>query len=91
MAGDGLRAPRDQAGARVFGDVVVIEVETPTRKSVQAGELMELIEVRITDQMRPQPVVCGPTRVVDQNGHGPSVARSATRAGSAFAQTPTIR
>ena len=53
----------------VLGDVVVVQVEGAPGKPLRGRERMQLAEVRVADQVRPEPSVRRPDRVVDENGH----------------------
>lgn len=59
----------DQSRVRVLGDVVVVEVEAPTRDPLRGRESVKLVEITVTDEVRPEPPVGGPAGVVDQDRH----------------------
>jgi len=59
----------DQVIAKLGRDVVVIAVEPAAWYTVRLGELMQLVERGIADQMTPPPVSMVPARLVDQDGH----------------------
>ena len=52
----------DEPGVRLVGHVVVIAIESAARDAVRRGERVQLVEVAVADQMRPQPAVRGPQR-----------------------------
>ena len=55
--------------------VVVIEVETPPRNTHSARKFVQLIERAVAHQVRPEHLVGWPPRLVDQDGHWPSLSR----------------
>ena len=57
-----LRTGGDEPRVRLIGHVVVVEVEAATGDAVRLGERVQLVEVAIADQMRPQPAVRRPAR-----------------------------
>ncbi len=75
-----LGAGGDQPRERLVRDVVVIQVESAARDAVGGREGMELIERGVTHQVRPQPAVRRPARIVDEDRHDPSLGRPAWRA-----------
>ena len=65
------RTGGDQSRVRLIGHVVVVAVEATTGDAVRLGERVQLVEVGIADQVRPQPAVRRPARIVDQDRHEP--------------------
>ena len=70
---DGLGAEDDQAVVAALGHVVVVPVEGALRETCPGGELVQLFERCIGDQMREHRAVGRPGRGVDEDGHSPSL------------------
>ncbi len=68
---DVLGSGGDQPCVRFVGNVVVVAIETAAGDPVGGGEVVELVQVAVAHQMRPEPAVGGPERVVDQDRHEP--------------------
>lgn len=50
-------------------DVVVIAVEGSTGDALRCGESVQLVQIAVADQMRPESTMRRPDRVVDENAH----------------------
>ena len=61
----------DEPRVRLIGHVVVVAVEPAAGDAVRLGERVQLVQVAVADQMRPQPAVRRPARIVDQDRHEP--------------------
>ena len=57
----------DQTPVRLIGHVVVVAIEAAARDAVRRGERVELLQARVAHKVRPQPAVCRPARIVDQD------------------------
>jgi hypothetical protein len=64
-----LRASGDETVVRLVRHVVVVAVEAATRDPVGGGERVELGEIRVAHQVRPQAAMRRPARIVDEDGH----------------------
>ena len=62
------RTGGEEPRQRVLGNVVVVAVESAGRDALLLGERVQLGQIRVADEMRPQPAVRGPDGVVDENG-----------------------
>ena len=85
-----LRTGGDQARERLFGDVVVVEVEGSRRQVVAARECVEFVEAAVADEMRPVTSVRGPDGVIDQYGHS-AIIRPGDSPSVRFARVRSIR
>ncbi len=84
-----LGATGDELGDEVVRNVVVISVEAARRDVVDPGEGVQLVKALVADQVRPEPAVRGPERIVDEDGHDSIVEGDAQ--GCAFAEHRGIR
>ncbi len=57
----------------------MVTIEPPERDSAPTGEVVQLLERRVTDQVRPQPATGGPGREIDQHGHGMGIIHNHSR------------
>ena len=55
----------------------MVMVERARRQLEQACERVQFVEVRVADQVCPEPAVRGPDRVIDENGHVAILGRNA--------------
>lgn len=62
-----------QAGHGVGGNVVVVAIESALRNALRGRERVQLVEALVADEVRPQPAVRRPHRVIDEYGHTPSI------------------
>lgn len=69
MAAHVLGAGGDEPGERVFGNVVVVEVEGAGGDALGIREGVQFGETAVADEVGPEPIMGVPARVVDQNGH----------------------
>jgi len=63
------RTGGEESRQRVLRDVVVIQIEGAGRDAVLRRERVQLGQIRVADEVRPQSAVRGPDGVVDENGH----------------------
>src|SRR5205823_591004 len=68
LRADRLGAQRQGRFVQVGGHVVVVAFEGTRRDAEALGELVELAEGHVADQMRPEPPVRGPEGAVDEDG-----------------------
>ena len=68
----------------------MIAIECSRRNTLRERESVQLVEIRVADQVGPQPAVGGPDGVVDENGHAVILSGNAPE-GPRFARTPGIR
>ncbi len=66
---DGSGAGSHRARPPVVWQVVVVVVESPTRQAERAGEVVELVQVRVADQVGEASAARRPDRLVDEDGH----------------------
>lgn len=85
-----LGAGRDQRVDAVVGHVVVVAVEAATGKALGRGERVQLVEIAVADQMRPQAAVGRPARIVDENRHAPIIGARADSRREAVGAGPAI-
>ena len=67
--GDRSSACGDEPIDHLFWHVVVVEIEAARGDPLGAGELVQLSEVVIAHQMRPESPMSRPTRGIDQDRH----------------------
>jgi len=66
----------DHVGVVLLGDVVVVTLERSPRDPHPLGEVVQLGERRIADQVRPLPAAEPPHRFVDEHGHPTTLPRT---------------
>ena len=62
-----------------LGNVVVITLEPAFGNTKRCGERVQFLERGVADQVAPEPIVRGPNRCVDQDGHVVSKAGDAAK------------
>ena len=77
-----LSSRRDESRVGLVGHVVVVEIEAAAGDAVRRGEGVQLLEVGVADQVRPEAAMRRPARIVDQDRHVQILRTgAATRAG----------
>ena len=82
------RACRDEALDGLLGHVVVVAIESTPRDVLRRGEGVQLGQIVVADEVRPESSVGWPPRRVDQDGHSPII--SPTRGADAFAASGSV-
>ena len=82
------RTRRDQTLDRLVGHVVMVEIKAAARDVVGGGERVQLCQIVVADEVRPESSVGWPPRRVDQDGHSPII--SPTRGADAFAASGSV-
>ena len=73
----GTKTGRDQRIAELFGDVVVVTLECPSRCADPLGKGMELVEGVVAHEMAPQASAPVPVRFIEEESHSPRLALAA--------------
>ena len=62
---------RHDGGEMLLGNVVVVPLEPPARDAEPIGEVVELVERAVADDVRPPAPTVPPAGLVDEDGHDP--------------------